>query len=397
METTTLAATLAEDLDQLARVAFDRLRGSLPELREDGASERMEPILRTNFEIFARVWGEGRSFEDAELAAMTSWFDPSDDGPTREVLLHVHRVAVDVVRDRIERRVSELGVQLVAAPTAAMSLLKELSVARALERQLTAAVEALATMRERVHASERVRLERSLVAALLDLPGDVPAARRLARDLGLGLAGPWTVAALPSGSGAVQVRSGLRAAGLVRWMVADRHEGVIVLANDTPTVLAGALAGADVAGVGRCADTLVEVRRSAEDAAGALEISAARGLGLVRADRADLDLLLLGRVTPADLARRILAPLGEMDEARREWMLETLEAYLDAGTSVTAAGRVLSLHRESVRYRIARVREVIGDELDDPDRRLALHLAVKALRHGLAPTSVGDDDVIRLD
>lgn len=393
---TTLASALEDDLDQLTRAATDRVRSAVPDLREAPAAELLEPALRTSFETFARAWAEGRAFEDGELATMTSWFDPSAEGPTREVLLHAHRVAVDVIRDRIERRVGELGVQLVAAPTAAMTLLKELSVARSLERQLTAAVEELATARDRAQATERTRLERDVVAALLDMPGDVPTARRLLRELGHLDPGPWTVAALPSGCRAAQVRGGLRAAGLRRCVVADRPEGVIVLANDTPAALADALAGADVAGVGGRVDALAEVRRSAEVAAAALEISVARGSGLVRADQADLDLLLVGRVTPAELARRTLARLDELDEARRAWMLETLEAYLDAGTSVTAAGRALSLHRESVRYRIARLRELFGDELDDPDRRLALHLAVKALRHGLAPGRAVDD-VARVD
>lgn len=80
-----------------------------------------------------------------------------------------------------------------------------------------------------------------------------------------------------------------------------------------------------------------------------------------------------------------------LDASRRDWMFETLEAYLDAGSSVTAAARALCLHRESARYRITKLRDLFGSDLDDPDRRLALHLAVKALRHGLSPAAAGDD------
>lgn len=386
---TTLAAVVAQDLDALTRTATDRIRASVPDVRDGAVIERLGAALHTSFETFVRAWSEGRPLADDELETVTRWFDLSDEGPPRQVLLHAHRVAVDVVRDHIERRVGDLGVRLVAGPTAAMSLLKELGLARALERQMTAAVEALVTVRDRTYATERRRLEERILDALLGLPADVATARTLLRALGLGPGGPWTVVVLPAAVGPAAVRTALQAGGRAAAAVADRAEGTVVLVDDTPEGAATALAGEAVAGIGGAAATLADIRRSAEEATAALEVSAARGCGPVRADRADLDLLLLGAVTPTELVERVLAPLTGIDEARREWMLETLEAYLDAGTSVTATGRVLSLHRESVRYRVAQLRDLLGDDLDDPDRRLALHVAVKALSHRLARPARG--------
>ena len=40
--------------------------------------------------------------------------------------------------------------------------------------------------------------------------------------------------------------------------------------------------------------------------------------------------------------------------------------------------RALDLHAQTVRYRLARLRELLGDQLDDPDARLELELALRA-------------------
>jgi DNA-binding PucR family transcriptional regulator len=44
----------------------------------------------------------------------------------------------------------------------------------------------------------------------------------------------------------------------------------------------------------------------------------------------------------------------------------------------------LDIHPQTARYRIARLRELLGNELDDPNARLELELALRALRsaHG---------------
>lgn len=379
-----LASVLQQDLVRLTGTACDRIRAYVPHAEDDAAAQHLEPAVRANLDAFARAWAEQRPFAEEELAAMTTWCDLSDDGLPREVLLHAHRIAVDVVRDHIEQRVSGL-VRRLTEPSDVMSLLSQLGVARSLERQLDAAVEAATTVRDRAQAADRLGLEADVVAALLDMPTDLTTAHGLIRRLGLTVAGPWTVAAIPAARRAPRVRATLCTNGLVGSLVADRPEGVIVLANGTPAAISTALAGEEVAGIGGRVDALPDVRRSAEEAVSALEISAARGSGPVRADQAALDLLLVGAVTPADLVDRTLAPLAELDASRRDWMLETLEAYLDAGTSITAAARSLFLHRESMRYRVTQLRQLLGSDLDDPDRRLALHLAVKVLRHGLCP------------
>jgi DNA-binding PucR family transcriptional regulator len=46
--------------------------------------------------------------------------------------------------------------------------------------------------------------------------------------------------------------------------------------------------------------------------------------------------------------------------------------------NAAAMARALDLHPQTVRYRLARLRELLGDQLDDPDARLELELALRA-------------------
>ncbi len=59
----------------------------------------------------------------------------------------------------------------------------------------------------------------------------------------------------------------------------------------------------------------------------------------------------------------------------REQLLETLEAYLAKG-SVKDAAAALGLHRHTVLYRLEKLKELLGGDLDVPATRLRLQLAL---------------------
>ncbi|HKW77618.1 MAG TPA: helix-turn-helix domain-containing protein [Candidatus Limnocylindria bacterium] len=81
---------------------------------------------------------------------------------------------------------------------------------------------------------------------------------------------------------------------------------------------------------------------------------------------------------PADdvrtFAERLLGPLTA--EERNDDLFDTLEAYLRNSGSVNAVARQLFLHRNTVRHRLRRIKRLITADLDDPDTRLALQLAI---------------------
>jgi DNA-binding PucR family transcriptional regulator len=62
-------------------------------------------------------------------------------------------------------------------------------------------------------------------------------------------------------------------------------------------------------------------------------------------------------------------------------LVETLACYLECGGSYELTAKALSPHRSTLRYRLQRIRNVSGHELNDPDNRFNLQLATPG--HGL--------------
>ncbi len=79
------------------------------------------------------------------------------------------------------------------------------------------------------------------------------------------------------------------------------------------------------------------------------------------------------------LAERFVAhSLGRLMDPKlrnREQLLQTLEAYLALG-SVKNAAAALDLHRHTVLYRLDKLKELLGENLDLPATRLRLQLAL---------------------
>lgn len=83
---------------------------------------------------------------------------------------------------------------------------------------------------------------------------------------------------------------------------------------------------------------------------------------------------LLGSRAARSFAESALAPI-----AKEATLLDTLAAYLECDSSVTATARKLNVHRNTVNARLARVHRVLSVDLSDPDVRLAFQLACRAL------------------
>jgi sugar diacid utilization regulator len=70
-----------------------------------------------------------------------------------------------------------------------------------------------------------------------------------------------------------------------------------------------------------------------------------------------------------------LGALLDTKARNREQLLETLQAYLACG-SVKDTATALNLHRHTVLYRLDKLRELLGGDLDTPASRLRLQLAL---------------------
>ena len=69
----------------------------------------------------------------------------------------------------------------------------------------------------------------------------------------------------------------------------------------------------------------------------------------------------------AQHAREALAPLADETDLSRERLLETLRAWVDHPGRPTAVARAVHVHPQTARYRLRRLRELLGD-IDDPER-----------------------------
>jgi hypothetical protein len=101
--------------------------------------------------------------------------------------------------------------------------------------------------------------------------------------------------------------------------------------------------------------------------------------GLLRAEDHLAVLLLAGNPTVTSLiAARRLASLEGLTARARERMHETALAYVRHQGNAVAMATELHVHPQTARYRIARLRELFGDDLDDPEARFELELALRA-------------------
>ncbi|MFF5537534.1 PucR family transcriptional regulator [Streptomyces cinerochromogenes] len=102
------------------------------------------------------------------------------------------------------------------------------------------------------------------------------------------------------------------------------------------------------------------------------------------ARRLDIDLLLWRLRDHPDLAAfvdRAIGPLRDHDHRSKPPLLPTLETYLAHAGRKAETARELHLNRQTLYNRLARIGELLGTDLDDPQTVLALSLALRARRH----------------
>ena len=221
-------------------------------------------------------------------------------------------------------------------------------------------------------------------------------AARRASHYGLDLAGALTVAlALPPEGAASQWGADLleRLQSLVPlpW-VAPWDDGVVALFQDSnhaapalqrfiESTLESPHHG--VVGLGRPQHGLVGLRTSLIEAQQAARVRQLAGPGIA----AFQDLGVMRLLYPLQengaldrFCRETLEPLLNADSYHGDSLLETLEAWFIANANLTEAARRLTIHRNTLMYRLRRIEETLGATLENADLRLELQLALKIWR-----------------
>jgi DNA-binding PucR family transcriptional regulator len=131
----------------------------------------------------------------------------------------------------------------------------------------------------------------------------------------------------------------------------------------------------------------VGVSRAGSDLRGALReaLACARFAGLAGRDQAivmadDLGAMrfLLRLEDPAPLADYINEQLGDFLEdgnARESQLIETLRAFLELDGHQGKIAERCHIHKSTVKYRLARIAELTGRSLNDPETKFELRLA----------------------
>ena len=294
-------------------------------------------------------------------------------GRTLDSLQSAYRVGARVAW----RRVADAAQRSGADPEV-LSLLAE-SIFAFIEELSADSVEGYAEARSHLEG-ERRRRQRELVLLLLrDPPTDDADLRAAAATVGWRI--PRAAAAIACAEEELErIARRLPADTLVAAL--DGEGCAIVPDPEGPgraTEVGGALAG-------RTAALGPAVAPAELSGSWALARAALRGAeaGVIseaplRADDVLIDLLLFeGRAFVDRIAARRLAAFDELTPKARGRMAETALAYVREGGNAAAMARALDLHPQTVRYRLARLRELLGEQLDDPDARLELELALRA-------------------
>jgi purine catabolism regulator len=157
------------------------------------------------------------------------------------------------------------------------------------------------------------------------------------------------------------------------------------LARAFATELHQAVANAKVAiGLGQVASDLQSWRHSYRDAVQALELAERlqTDAPLYIGDLGVYQLIL--NLRERDLLKafcdRTLGALVDYDMKQHADLLKTLEAFFQCHGNLSETAKLLIVHRNTLLYRMNRINEIAQIDLERPETRLALHMALTIRR-----------------
>jgi sugar diacid utilization regulator len=397
-----IADRLAAGQDELAQRIVDRFREEIADYRLVDDEDVLADVLAFARDCLETLTAGLRDGQPASAPRL----EPARAAGRRRVhqrvalesFLHAARIWARVVWDAVLGQLRpDRPDELQAALTVAQHLLSQI------DQISTAAADAYVD-----EVSDPGLLRRDLMDALITGHGDGELARRRAGKLGLHLAENYLVIILRAPGAdphdthrqSLYTRVALDriihatrrqlhpAAGTL--IVGKRHGDIVALypvsgpddiadAHTQCTAVVDTL-GIDVSvGIGGWHPGLAATASGYREALDAADIAQANGIH----DRAvALDEVLVDHIyrsTP--IADRILAetirPLIDYDHAHHASFITTLRTYLDAGLNLTRTAKTLTVHPNTIEYRLKRIRELTGRDPRNPDDLLILSLAIK--------------------
>jgi sugar diacid utilization regulator len=376
--------------DGRARVVVEQCLAQLPHYR--GLPESMladvRRSIRRHLALFYRVTLEtGRPLADADLeySRRIARLRATQGVPLGEFLTFFH-VGLGVAWQNLIESVGD-------DPRLRAGLLERVAAVIANQQTLmTALTEAYVHERERLSRFREQEVD-DFVQLLLAEEAMPSLVEARARTLGIRPGEPLSVAIFAPPAVAARESAGVAPEDLRRRVIAlepgaealvgRSREGLVALLSPDPdpkslSMIAEALFGSQArVGIGGAAGGIAEARRSAQEAVRALRI----GAHSFPADRvhrytdlAVLDLVGAGSDRALQFAQSVLGALAASPGHRT--LLDTLRQLARASFRIKLAAAALSVHPHTMSYRIKQIRTRFGIDLDDPDVRLRIQLAL---------------------
>jgi DNA-binding PucR family transcriptional regulator len=164
-------------------------------------------------------------------------------------------------------------------------------------------------------------------------------------------------------------------------LVCMRGSDVVLAAPDDDPVIRAVVSAAErreiplAIGV---SDISPELSSAYRQAAACARLALARGEGVIRADRLGPLRFMLDAPDVAQVRAVVheqLGPLLEHDPGRTD-LLATLRAFVAADGNVADTARACFIHKNTLRYRLQRLTDVLGRDPTQPDTKFHLRMAL---------------------
>jgi purine catabolism regulatory family protein/PucR-like helix-turn-helix protein/diguanylate cyclase with GGDEF domain len=221
--------------------------------------------------------------------------------------------------------------------------------------------------------------EQAVKAALLEealepvAPRDLPPLAARAAAFGIDFSQPARLVVI-RGAGSRDLVTRLDA-HRIPHLVQEREDSLLALVQGADGEVLAALADlTDVAvGVGRTVVAITDARHSLRDAE--LAVAHAKG-GIVRFEDFDLGTFMVSEIPPDRLGPKVDEILSVL--RANPPLHEALRAYFEHDLDIAATAASLHMHRNSLRYRLARAEQVLGRSLKQPATVAAVYIALVA-------------------
>ncbi|CAM3661119.1 PucR family transcriptional regulator [Micrococcus flavus] len=377
-----LPADLADALAPVVPGVADRIIGTVPDqipayaaARDGGYGKKIAFGVRTALGQLLSLPGTSRRTLNPETRDLMASLGAGEfrEGRTMDHLLGAYRLAARIAFRELSEECARQGMAMGVVVDLGESIWAYIDELSAVSAQAYAAEQSA-----RAGVLERHRAE--LAAALLHGTAAPAEIDRLSVVADWPVPERLTVAVLPE-----EVDPAVRAVLVRRGLVLERGGETVLVAPSprSPAVRRRMLDA--LAGTGAVVGPTVIPSRVPTSHRVARALAAQRpGLPGVAEGEAILAEEHLGAVVLGaapevlrQLSDRVLAPLDGLTDGKRRAMEDTLASWLRHWGQRAPMARELSVHPQTVGYRVGRLRELFGDVLEDPDARFDLELALR--------------------